>query len=90
MKKMKLQREEQIRKQIREILLGLNRIPDTSLNKKRNDSELKQTCYNQLVDLKGSFELSDDKFDKNDAIEKIDDLMISLRKVKNVLGRQLS
>jgi hypothetical protein len=81
--------KELLRKQIREILLSIDKTNNTSLSQKKEVPELKKDCYNKLIDLKNEFESVKENPSKDETIEKIDDLVLSLNKIKKALGNQL-
>ena len=79
----------ELRKQVREMLLNANGLTDPSLNKKTDFNVLKKDTYDKLVDLKNQFEAVKENPDKEKTIKQIDELVVSLKKLKTALGNQL-
>jgi hypothetical protein len=80
----------ELRKQIREMLLDTDLLKkNASLTQRKDFSELKTDCYKKMIDLKHDFESPKEIENKDETIIKIDELIGSLKELKNALGNRL-
>ena len=86
---MEIDEIKKLRSQIREMLLNADGITDSTLTKKSGFEDLKKEAYDKLVDLKNQFEAKKENPNKQETIEQIDSLIVSLKKLKTNLGNQL-
>lgn len=86
---MEIDEIKKLRSQIREMLLSTDGITDSALTKKSGFDVLEKDAYDKLIDLKNQFEAKKENPDKEGTIKQIDELIISLKKLKTSLGNQL-